>query len=250
MNLVMDHTPAVNRKIGLEVVPVLEGHSLWAESYDRMENPLLALEERVMDALLPAPSNAFVLDVACGTGRWLHRLLAHGAHGGLGVDLSSEMLSQASTHPALKGKLIRGHGNSLPLPDGAADLVICAFAVGYVDNLSTFASELARVARSGGSIWISDFHPEAHKLGWKRSFRHCGRTIEIRSYHRSAAEVREHLEDAGLCVLRTIDCHLGEPERKLFERAGKQHQFQGACETPAVLIMELGRESVGMVRRR
>jgi len=243
MNMNVDHPTGSDATTELELVSVLKGHALWAESYDETKNPLLALEERIMEALFPRLGSAFVVDVACGTGRWLKKLLAVGARGGLGVDLSPEMLAQASRHPNLQGKLLRGDATSLPLPDGTADLVICAFAIGYVQDLASFTAELVRVARHGACLWISDFHPDGYAQGWKRSFRHGNHIFEIGSYHRSVAEIRKHFGNAGLRVVRSIDGFIGEPERQFFERAGKLREFQDVCRTPAVWITEFRRDS-------
>src|SRR5262245_3276005 len=119
-------------KLPMGKASVLEGHALWAESYDRMDNPLLALEERVVNALLPTRIDGCVLDVACGTGRWLRKLLGLGARRGIGLDLSPEMLAQASIQRGLQGSLVRGDCCLLPLPERSVDFVICAFALGYV----------------------------------------------------------------------------------------------------------------------
>ena len=61
-------------------VSALEGHRIWAASYDSGDNPLLALERRSMESLLDfiMPSN--VIDVGCGSGRWLGYFQKGGAH--------------------------------------------------------------------------------------------------------------------------------------------------------------------------
>ena len=67
-------------------VSTLEGHALWADTYDGAANPLLALEELAMEPLLPDLAGQYVADLACGTGRWLEKLLRRGAREALGVD--------------------------------------------------------------------------------------------------------------------------------------------------------------------
>jgi malonyl-CoA O-methyltransferase len=228
-------------------VSVLEGHALWAETYDLGPNPLLALEEREMAAFLPALKGKYVLDVACGTGRWLGKLLARGARGGVGVDLSPEMLSQASTHAPQTGRFVRGDCLALPFLGEVADLVTCSFAIGYVQDLSALALELARVAKARASVLVSDFHPAGYQRRWRRSFRHAGRVIEIASYEHSEEEIRAAFESAGLRYCRSVDCCLDEPERQIFERTGKGHLFPSACDTPAVLIMEFRRGDIPAV---
>jgi ubiquinone/menaquinone biosynthesis C-methylase UbiE len=233
---------------GPKRVTVQEGHALWAETYDLSPNPLLALEEREMAAFLPALEGKYVLDIACGTGRWLGKLLARGACGGVGIDLSPEMLSQALTRAPLTGRLVRGDCLALPFIGEVADLVTCSFAIGYVQDLSALAFELARVAKDGASVLVSDFHPAGYRRRWRRSFRHADRVMEIASYEHSEEEIRAAFESAGLRHCRSVDCCLGEPERQIFERTGKGHLFPSACDTPAVLIMEFRRGDIPAVR--
>jgi malonyl-CoA O-methyltransferase len=75
------------------VLSVDKGYELWAPTYDQDLNPLLALEERVLTPLLPSLQGKVVLDLGCGTGRWLKRLLESGASEGAGLDASSAMLA-------------------------------------------------------------------------------------------------------------------------------------------------------------
>jgi ubiquinone/menaquinone biosynthesis C-methylase UbiE len=85
----------------------LTAHALWAATYDQDANPLVSLEERTVEPLLPASMVGQVtLDVACGTGRWLTKFARRGAMV-VGLDLSSEMLHQASARPALATRLIQ-----------------------------------------------------------------------------------------------------------------------------------------------
>src|ERR1035438_8802237 len=67
---------------------VRDGYERWAPTYDDFPNPVLAREQRYILPLLPSLRNRHVLDLACGTGRWLERLLSAGALPGVGVDLS------------------------------------------------------------------------------------------------------------------------------------------------------------------
>src|SRR5215831_17626891 len=117
----------VNPVIQNRILPAREAHVLWAESYDRNPNPLLALEERIVEPLLPGLERKVILDLACGTGRWLRHLLRHGASTGMGVDSSPEMLSQARRKSSIQGKLIQGDYTAMPIRAGAIDFAICSF---------------------------------------------------------------------------------------------------------------------------
>ena len=64
-------------------VSVQEGYERWAPTYDHDPNPLLALEERQLKLMIPPLKGKRVLDLACGTGRWLAWLMTgRSAHGG------------------------------------------------------------------------------------------------------------------------------------------------------------------------
>jgi malonyl-CoA O-methyltransferase len=218
------------------IVSVIEGHAQWARTYDLTPNPLLALEERILEFLLPGLRDKFVVDVACGTGRWLQRLKAQGARGGLGIDLSAEMLSQASLKPGLTGTLARGDARALPLRDGAADLAISSFAVGYIDDLRGLARELARVARPGGVIIVSDFHPSNHARRWRRTFRLGGEVLEIRNIVRPVAEICAEFEASGLKLEACLEPCFDEAERHFFDQCGRSHFFEEARSGAVIFV--------------
>src|SRR5262249_3943203 len=103
---------------------------------------------------------------------------------------------------------------ALPIPDGIADLTICAFGVGYAPEC---IGELRRITLRGGVVIVSDLHPDAIGRGWTRSFRHQGQTIEV-------DHSRYTLEDLNVRGLRLDELReprFGEPERCIFESAGK-----------------------------
>src|SRR6516164_4578044 len=68
----------------------------WTAVYDEQVNPLLLLEERYLAALVPDIQGLAVLDVGCGTGRWLTRLAGEGVQRLTGIDPEPGMLERAS----------------------------------------------------------------------------------------------------------------------------------------------------------
>lgn len=215
---------------------VLKGHALWAATYYLNPNPLLALEERELEPLLPSLEGKVVIDAACGTGRWLEKLLARGARRGAGVDLSAEMLARAAGKHLLAGRLLRGDVLMLPISSGVSDLAVCSFALSYVADLDALAREFARVGRPSLDLFISDFHPGGYRRGWKRAFRYADGTVEIASVSRSIEQIRDTFASQGFELMRCHEPCLGEPERPIFEKRGKNHLFKPACEGPAVFI--------------
>ena len=126
--------------------------------------------------------------------------------------------------------------SALPFPSCVSDLTLCSFAAGYIRDLSAAIAEMARITRRGGQVIISDLHPAAIAAGWTRSFRASDVVYEIEHASRSAEEI---LEDAFQCGLELEAQHsacFGEPERPIFEAAGKAEAFEELAKTPAVWI--------------
>jgi ubiquinone/menaquinone biosynthesis C-methylase UbiE len=215
-------------------VSLAEGYRLWSETYDEL-NPLHILEERVLLPRLPNLQGKVAFDVACGTGRWLRRLLAQGAQAAFAADLSAEMLAQAARH-STAGHLLRADCRALPLRDLAADVIVCSLAIGHISGPAKLARELARIARPGADVFLSDFHPAAHARDWRRAFRSGEELVQVPSLAHSLEAVLEAFRCAGFQVVRCEEPYIGEPERDIFAGLGKLHLFDAACETPVFYI--------------
>jgi ubiquinone/menaquinone biosynthesis C-methylase UbiE len=216
-------------------VDAIQGHRLWSASYDSDPNPTLALEFRVAGRFLGDLRGRRFVDIACGTGRWMTEARRRGASA-IGIDLCREMLQQAARKPGANGRLAQADAGCLPLAADCADLVMCAFSLGYLRDLQTAMAELARITRRGGRIILSDIHPEGLRRGWTRSFRVEGRVFELRHHAHSAQQWREAARQARLALVEWVEPRFGHPERSLFQRAGKEELFAAARETPAALI--------------
>jgi len=234
---------------GSRSVSAVAGYECWAPIYDCVPNPLLAREERHLLSLLTDLSNKSALDLACGTGRWLERLIAQGCKSAMGIDCSSAMLRVAGLKRGLRGRLARATCEDLPLPSAAFDLAICSFALGHMRDLGSIASELARVTRTGADLFVSDLHPAAHARGWRVGFRDGSTAIEIEMRSRTAEEIVHAFCANGFRCQAHEDLWLGEPERPLFARAGKSHSFMEACQLPAVLVCRFRRVGAQDQRR-
>ena len=221
-------------------VSLTEAYDRWAATYD-VPNPLHALEERVMSLLMPSVAGKRVLDVACGTGRWLENLLKRGARAGFGLDLSAGMLRRAVEKSTLRGRCVLADCLALPFPAASANLILCSLAAGHMRNLGGLARELARVAAPAGDVFVSDFHPLAYARGWRRTFDDGSETVEVPSQAHTVERVRYVFEEQGFRVVILAEPRMGEPERDIFMRRGKAHLFAAACETPAIYIIRFRR---------
>ena len=104
------------------------------------------------------------------------------------------------------------------------------------ESLTTVA-ELARVIKPGGWAVVSDFHPEGEARGWKRAFRSGDHVYEIEHYPYTTERLLEAGRRAGLDLQDSHEPALDEPERRMFQAAGKEALFEEARGVPAVLVV-------------
>jgi ubiquinone/menaquinone biosynthesis C-methylase UbiE len=115
---------------------------------------LTARRVALAESLVPRGS---VLDVGCGTGRFLAALPDR--YERVGLDLSPEMLVRARNRGL---DVVQGSSEKVPFADDSFDLVT-TFAVLHhlIDHELVRATlrELARVARPGGAVIVWDHNP-------------------------------------------------------------------------------------------
>jgi ubiquinone/menaquinone biosynthesis C-methylase UbiE len=228
-------------KSGSCSVPVAEGYQLWAPIYDQAPNPLLAREERHLLPLFVDLHKKRILDLACGTGRWLERLMAQGGESGVGIDSSAAMLRVAGRKDAITGRLVRAACESLPFHTAVFDLAICSFALGHIRDLGSMVRELERVTKPGADVFVSDLHPEAYARGWRVGFRDKSAAVQIEMLPRVAEEVVQAFCSNRFECLAQLPLYLGDPEKPIFARAGKAHSLAEACQLPAVHLCHFRR---------
>lgn len=225
--------------MSVQVSP-LEGYRLWSQTWESDPSAIVALESRWLEPWLTDLRGKVVVDLSCGVGRWLTFAKAKGATA-LGMDLCWEMLAQAQKKRGVPGNLAQADTRHLPLADGCADVALCALSLGHISPMESAVSELARIVRQGGSLLISDFHPEAIRRGWKRTFRSDGQTYEIETHLYSTELLMECASRRGLVLEEMVEPCFGEPEKEIFERAGKPELFEQVRHFPAVLLARWGR---------
>jgi ubiquinone/menaquinone biosynthesis C-methylase UbiE len=224
-----------------EVVSAVEGYERWAPTYDSAPNPLLAREERYLTPLLTKLHFNSALDLACGTGRWLEKLLRGSCVLGVGIDLSAEMLRVAEKKNTISGRLVQATWQDLPLAASAFDLALCSFALGHIYDLASAVCELKRVSKAGANVFVSDLHPEAHQRGWRVGFRDHRASVQIQMQSRSTHEIAAAFQSNGFECVAQQPLWLGQPEQPVFTHAGKLSEFEDACHVPAVLVCHFRR---------
>ena len=210
------------------LVDAIAGHRIWARQYDSIPNPLLALETRVLGERLGDVAGKRILDAGSGTGRWMQWASERQAHA-LGIDACEEMLHEAARKPGLKGRSALADIRNIPLRNHAFDLAICSFTLGYLPFVAPAVAELARVARC---LILTDLHPTALASGWNRSFKTEGEVYELVNYTHSPEAPRA----LGLMLKWRTEASFGEPERAVFQAAGKEELFETLLHIPAIVI--------------
>jgi SAM-dependent methyltransferase len=219
----------------VRLVAPLEGHALWSATYDTEPNPIVALETRIVAPLLGPLERKRFLDIGCGTGRWLEPARARGAVA-VGIDRSPEMLARARVKGGLGGRVACADALVLPCRDGAADVLVCAFCLSYVEPLDALLRELGRAAKRGAEVWTSDLHPLAAARGWSRAFRLGEARYAIATHPYTLAQLDAAAEGARLDLQERLEPRFGGPERAIFRRAGKESLFESAAAEPAIVI--------------
>ncbi len=222
----------------------------WAEVYDTLPNPLLALEQRILDPRLTCVRGLDILDAGCGTGRWLHRLTRRSPRSLLGVDISPAMLLLAADKLNHDGDLRLGSCDALPVRDAAADIVLSSFVVSYLDDLDSFAREIDRVARPGATVFLTDMHPETEaSLDWKRVFPAKGADTYIQGHRWTLPQIAEAFQSRGFALGSLLEPAFGVEERQIFEESGRLDLFASAAGLPAIYVLQL-RKSPSSPRER
>lgn len=189
-----------------------------AASYPRTpENALMRLEQEAMLALLPALAGRRVLDLGCGSGRWLLQLAARQPGQLVGCDLVAGMVLRArEERERHQAALVQAGALALPFQAASFDLVVSGLVLGHVASLAGVVAEIGRVLAPGGQALYSDLHPAGTLAGWRRDLEAPGgRRVEVRHHLHLLEDHVAALRAAGLQLeeLREPRLELPHPQR-------------------------------------
>ena len=190
-------------------VDVAEGYARWAEFYDLELNPLIAVEGPLVESIVRDIPMESAIDVGAGTGR--HTLaLASGGVAVTAVDPSLEMLAMARQKAKASGLNINFRlaaiEEGLPAEDSQFDFLICALTLCHVMDIAQAVRECARVVRSGGSILITDIHPDAvNGLNWGAKLRRPGATYILPNVGHTRSDYLDAIAAASCTVVSLVE---------------------------------------------
>ncbi|MDA1015912.1 MAG: class I SAM-dependent methyltransferase [Planctomycetota bacterium] len=189
-----------------ELVSSNEGYRLWASTYDTTRSPLHLLEEHVLSRWVQDFRRGVALDVGCGTGRLMRWLRARGFESVVGVDRSHEMLQVAVDTDCV---VVNGDAIRLPIASHSVDVACSSFTLNHVRDLQLAAAEMARCVRTGGTIYVAEYHPIATEHNWTRSFKSDDQTVSIHLFPHRTEDYIEAFQSVGFSLVRMAEPKVG-----------------------------------------
>ena len=209
------------------------GYALWAPTYSA-ETAVSALEATVVASFGGSLADKRVLDVGCGIARRLLDAHDAGASCAVGVDLTPGMLAQATGGQLLAAADVR----ALPIADDSIEVVWCRLVLGHLLTLDAAYAELARACAIGGSVVVTDFHPDAAAAGHRRTFRDGeGELRELEHHVHTLHDHRDAAALAGLHLVERRDGIVGDAVRGFYERADRLDVYERQLGLPLVLAL-------------
>jgi SAM-dependent methyltransferase len=190
-------------RIQLASIDTLGGYDRWAPSYDGEPNGLIAATSWVLDRAPLGCGGVDVLEIACGTGRHVPRVLAEGARSYTGLDGSQGML-------AIAAQRYRDPRISFGLVDLLApwsmprqyDFALISLVLEHLPHVDALLISLARAMRAGGRVRMVDLHPERIAAGSAAHFRDGATEVCFASVAHAVPSLCMAIEQAGFDVVR------------------------------------------------
>ena len=215
-------------------VGVGEGYARWADSYDNEVNPLIAVENALVESIVREIPMRSAIDVGAGTGRHALALAGRGV-AVTAVDPSREMLAIARRKAEAAGLDVDFHvgavEDGLPAENGRFDFLMCALTLCHVADIHQAVRELARVVRPRGLILVTDIHPDvANGLGWTVTLRRPGATYKLAHPGHTLPDYLRAIAGAGCSVERLIEVPVRDaPEDMIVEWARQEYADRQYC---------------------
>ena len=175
-----------------------------------------------------------VLDVGAGTGALSFLALERGAGKVVCADISEYMLGQCRKKATANGigqdriEFKRLDAESLAFQDDSFDVVMTSMTLGLIPDQTKAISEMARVAKRGGSVAVGGHGPEHYWEPADTIFRAISKRYVLgyrfEFWPRKESEIQEMMVKAGLSDVRTGRVIW----RNIFPTGGEAYDFFAA----------------------
>jgi len=195
-------------------IDVQRGYDRWSDAYDVFENPMVALTSIAFDTIAPPLTDGTVLDLGCGTGRLLQRVLERDAAFGLGIDGSTGMLERARTRlkrfedrVLLVADALGGPWPTRPEVRGRlpADGVCVTLVLEHFEDPRVVLDRAAQGVRPGGWLFLAELHADLYDAGTGAHFESEGVCYTLPSHRHTTSSLREALQRAGFVTERLLE---------------------------------------------
>ena len=143
------------------------GYDRWAASYDDNDPSTWLDEPFLVKHLKPFPG-CRILDVGCGTGRYLRRV-PPSAYRIIGVDLSRNMLARAyrQVWDRTDVSLIQSSAGCLPFKPRSFDRIMSGLVVDHMASPGRWFRALFTLLTMNGRAVVAAVHPDMQRVtGW------------------------------------------------------------------------------------
>ena len=161
----------------------------------RQSSPTLSAEIRVVTTLLDPRPGDRILEVGCGGGALLSRLVALGVRDVVGVDWLRASVGLARANEP-QAKVLQGDAYALPFSDGQFNKVVAQHLLEHFEDTHRVLSEWRRVLRTEGLLVIVTPNTGFPHREWFEDPTH--------RHIFSRADLRHHLDSAGYSVDKTM----------------------------------------------
>jgi len=171
--------------------------NLWAKTWGWCPVSwwLADIQKRVLKEL-QIKQSSFVLDVGCGTGRFLQMLADKGVRKLAGIDLSPEMIKKARLQLGKKAVLKIASVEKIPFASNTFDFVVTTETFHHFPSPDKSVREMCHVLKKNGSLCIADINFYSGAIHWLFKKLEPG---HVGIY--SAKQFAKTFEEAGLEVI-------------------------------------------------
>jgi ubiquinone/menaquinone biosynthesis C-methylase UbiE len=163
------------------------GYDRWAASYDDNDPSTWLDEPFLLKHLQPFP-HCRILDVGCGTGRYLRRLPTS-AYRITGMDLSRNMLvrSRRQIGERTDISLVQASAGCLPFKVQTFDRIMSGLVIDHMISVDQWFREISSLLTINGRVVVSAVHPDMQRItGWD---------IEIQRGEEQGIHIAGHLHE-------------------------------------------------------
>lgn len=175
------------------------GYDCWAATYDDSDPSTWLDEPFLLSQLKPFPG-CRILDLGCGTGRYLRRL-APGLYRITAVDLSRGMLSRARRDTQSREEIswVQASVTCLPFQSYLFDRVMSGLVLDHIEKPEHLFVQVAAVLKPKGRAVVAAVHPDMQRL--------TGADIELADT-KGSIRITGHLHEVRDLIVAAQDAKL------------------------------------------